>query len=169
MSLLDDLLNHEKSRYRQLWGSGRLVDKFKRTFLMDSVTPQIGSILFCELFGFEHSGIYVGNGQIVELTRNGQIRKTDAPGFIEGTNAIQIYVSCDGEQAISSRSTATRALEMANKSRSYNPVLDNCHQFTTGCITGDFENSINFFWMLETEVEKHLNHSNDITWRRWDR
>ena len=40
----------------------------------DQVQPEIGSVLYCDLaFGYmEHSGIYIGNRQIVHLNEIGR-------------------------------------------------------------------------------------------------
>lgn len=55
---------------------------------------------------------------------------------------------------------------MVGKKRNYNLLLDNCHQFASGCITGDFENNDNFLFMLKHTAKEHLNLD---TWRVWDR
>ncbi|MBV7317341.1 hypothetical protein [Shewanella sp. NIFS-20-20] len=49
--------------------------------------------------------------------------------------------------------------------RKYNMLLDNCHQFSAGCITGNFENSNNFLWMLKDLAEKEYVFK---SWRVWD-
>jgi hypothetical protein len=36
-------------------------------------SPAIGSLVFCQLGPVEHSGIYIGNNQIVQLNGKGQI------------------------------------------------------------------------------------------------
>lgn len=61
---------------------------------------------------------------------------------------------------------AERAREMIGKRRNYNLLFDNCHQFTSGCLTGNFENSDNFLVFLKTTVEKELG-TNE--WRVWER
>jgi hypothetical protein len=48
----------------------------------------------------------------------------------------------------------------------YNLILDNCHQFTSGCLSGNFENAHNFFWMVRDETFKVLGANG---WRVWDR
>ena len=55
---------------------------------------------------------------------------------------------------------------MIDYKRDYNMVLDNCHQFTSGCLTGDFEKGDNALWMLKTRAESALRADN---WRVWDR
>ena len=126
----------------------------------DSVKPKIGSILHCRILYGEHTGIYIGHGQVVELTGSGEVKKiplSEFTGNMIPRNGIVIYVSCDeNEQPLGDTSIAIRAKAMINTKRNYNLVFDNCHQFTCGAITGDFENANNFFWMLEDEIKKHF-------------
>ena len=52
--------------------------------LRDHVQPMPGSVLYCDLWvAVEHSGIYVGNGEIVHLDGSGHIIKTGGTGFLE--------------------------------------------------------------------------------------
>ncbi|NQY88626.1 MAG: hypothetical protein HRT51_12940 [Colwellia sp.] len=133
----------------------------------DSVIPTVGSIVYCELYcGYaEHSGVYVGNDEIVHLNGNGLIEVVSPKGFMANTTAINIYVSCDGSEASGEQYVADNAMQMLGECRNYNIILDNCHQFISGCISSDFENSCSFMWMLKDEANKHLNTN---TWRQWD-
>ena len=144
------------------------VDSFVDNVIRDKVEPEIGSVVYCDLlFGYaEHSGIYVGDGEIVALEKDGSIVARSAMGFIEGTTAISIYVSCHNGHAVGSRAAARRAREMIGRHRDYNVILDNCHQFTAGCLTGNFENSSNFLWMLKEKSQQILRSDE---WRVWDR
>jgi hypothetical protein len=132
-----------------------------------TVKPAIGSILYCDLVmgRAEHSGIYIGNNEIVHLRGTGNIEVVTPSDFIKGTTALSIYVSCCGASAVGSNDVARRARNMIGQSRNYNFIFDNCHQFSAGCLTGNFENSCNFLWMLKEESSKKLD-SND--WRQWD-
>ena len=147
---------------------GSLQKSFVDNVLRDKVLPIEGSIVHCSLFGVEHTGVYVGNGKIVELLGTGVIRKSGPGGFINGTNSVSIYVACDGENPIGSSTVANRARSMVGSSRDYNLVLDNCHQFSCGCISGNFENANNYFWLVESEIAQVLNGGKDITWRVWE-
>lgn len=40
--------------------------------------------------------------------------------------------------------------------------MDNCHQFSSGCITGNTENSDNFFWMLEDTLKRKVGAKNKM-------
>lgn len=133
----------------------------------DSVTPKLGSVVYCDLaFGYmEHSGIYIGNNQIVHLNGDGLIESVSPKEFMEGTTACSIYVSSLGEHSTGSKNSAQRAINMIGRSREYNFLMDNCHQFSAGCLTGDFNDSINFLWMLKHCAGQELNADN---WRYWD-
>lgn len=139
-------------------------------YLREKVKPRVGSVVYCDLAVVaEHSGIYVGKGKVAHLDGSGRIEIVTARQFLNrlgGLNpAVSIYVSCDGNGAIKSSRVAKRAREMVGGERSYNVILDNCHQFTSGCLTGDFGNADNFLWMLKDTAEKKL----DVTtWRVWD-
>lgn len=134
----------------------------------DSVHPRVGSVVYCDLaFGYmEHTGIYVGENRIVHLKGDGIIEVTGPKGFLEGGTGVSIYVSCNDEYAVGSERVAQRALSMVGSARRYNFILDNCHQFTAGCLSGNFENSNNFLWMVKDESKIILGSN---TWRFWDR
>jgi len=132
------------------------------------VTPAIGSVVWCELAGhFEHSGIYIGKNRIIHLDGDGTIVSTSARKFksrLFGLNpAINVYVSTQNGVSVGSRVVAQRAEQMIGQYREYNLLFDNCHQFTAGCLTGDFENSNNFFWLLEMTIEEEYG---SVNWNK---
>lgn len=133
----------------------------------DKVRPVEGSILYCDLaFGYaEHSGVYIGDGRIVHLNGQGKVEVVSPSEFIEGTTAMNIYVSCRNEYAVGCDFTADRARQAIHDKRNYNVLLDNCHQFSAGCITGDFENSSNMLRLLKYECETYFRAN---AWRQWD-
>lgn len=146
---------------------GSLANSLVDNVFRETVEPVVGSILHCSLFGVEHTGVYVGAGEIVELLGTGSIRATSRSGFVDGTNAITVYIACDDELPIGSLAVAERAKRKIGTARDYNLLLDNCHQFTVGCITGNFENPCNYFWMVESEISSTLNAGRSVTWRAW--
>ena len=115
---------------------------------------------------FEHSGIHVGGYKVVSLDGSGEIKEEGTRAFLDGGYNRFIWVSCRGGAAVGKPSAAKRAREMVGQTREYNPVLDNCHQFTSGCLTGDFESADNAFTFLKMTVERVLGADN---WRVWDR
>lgn len=133
----------------------------------DAVTPKIGSIVYCDLaFGFaEHSGIYVGNNDIVHLDANGWIKKVSAEQFMDNTTALSMYVSCIDEDAVGSFAIADRALARVNQKSRYSLLADNCHRFTSSCITGHINNTDSFLWLLKVTAYEALNAD---SWRRWE-
>ena len=148
-----------------------IIESFIDNVLRDKVEPVEGSILYCDLvFGLaEHSGVYIGNNQIVHLDGSGKIEVVSPKQFLGRlngfNNAITIYVSCKGVNAIGSKDIAQRAKSMINSKRKYNLLNDNCHQFTVGCMTNDFENNENFLYLLKNRVNVTLESDN---WRAWD-
>ena len=77
------------------------VDSFIDNCILSCVDePAYGGIVQCELlFGLAaHSGIYVGNGDIVHLDGDGTVIKSKAKGFLDrldGWNsAISVYTDC---------------------------------------------------------------------------
>lgn len=143
-----------------------LIDNYVR----EKTKPVIGSVLYCDLALIaEHSGIYVGKGKIAHLDGSGKIEIVTARQFLKrlgGLNpALSIYVSCNEETAVGSSRVAKLAKAMAGGERSYNVILDNCHQFASGCITGNFDNADNFLWMLKHTAEKEMSAT---SWRVWN-
>ena len=132
--------------------------------------PAIGSVVYCDLaagFG-DHTGIYIGDHEIVHLNGDGWIEKVSPTLFVSrlgGYNtAMNIYVSCRGTSPVGSAEVAKRARMMVGKRRKYSLLFDNCHQFTAGCLTGNYENSCNFMRMVKSQSERHLGSDN---WRTW--
>ncbi|MDP5131961.1 MAG: lecithin retinol acyltransferase family protein [Paraglaciecola sp.] len=138
-----------------------LVDTFR-----DGVTPVSGSIVYCDLaFGYaEHSGIYLVNGRIAHLNGQDLIESVDQEEFLDGITGVSILVSSRDTNAVGNKFVADRARAMLGQRRSYNLILDNCHQFAAGCLTGDFNNANNFLWMLKHEASNKLRVN---TWREW--
>lgn len=149
-------------------------DVFTGNELNNKVIPVRGSILYCSLgLGYaEHSGIYIGGGKIVELNGNGKIIAVNAKQFTGNITTVDntIYVSsaADGSQAIGKNKVADMAQQMLSTTRSYNLLMDNCHQFTAGCVLGNFENPNNFLWLLKEVVEKEMNDGKPVQWVAWD-
>ena len=140
-----------------------VVDSFR-----DAITePVRGSILYTDLlFGtMEHSGIYIGDNKIVELNSDGEVAVVSPQEFISGGTGINIYVSCNDTEPTGCESVAQRAEQMVGTKKDYHLINDNCHIFSTGCITGDFNNNETFLWMLQQNTQEHLGAN---TWRIWD-
>jgi hypothetical protein len=127
-----------------------------------SVKPVKGSVVYCRILGgvAEHSGVYVGKGRIVHLNGNGFVERVSAEKFTQRLDGLSfssdIYVSSRFDKAVGSKQVAKRAVEMIGDYREYNVLCENCHQFVSGCLTGDFENSDCYMWALKQTCKKVL-------------
>lgn len=156
-------------------GGCAVINNFSGSFIDNVIREKIcylppGAVVYCDLLCFEHSGIYVGNDKIVHLDGSGDIELVSPKTFISRlggfNNAISIYASCIGTSPVGSEDVANRALNMVGNYRNYNLVLDNCHQFSAGCLSGEFDNPCNFLWALKHEARNILGSD---TWRIWDK
>lgn len=150
------------------------IDSFFDNVLRENVTPRPGSIVKCDLYKFEHTGIYVGAGKIVELCGDGTVRLASPSEFIHGTNALSIYVACNGTTPIGSTRVSEAAKKLVGKNRNYHILADNCHGLVHQCITegktGDSFATIfsGTFYGLEGAITDFMNDGKPITWRVWD-
>lgn len=149
-----------------------LVESFVDNVIRDKVSsPVLGSVVYCDLAAgqAEHSGIYIGDNRIVHLNGDGSIESVTPKDFMDrlgGLNtAISVYVSCGSGAPVGSSDAAKLAKSMIGRRREYSLVFDNCHQFTAGCLSGDFENACNFFAFLKDEVRNRIG---GHEWRVWD-
>ncbi|WP_205666498.1 lecithin retinol acyltransferase family protein [Acinetobacter sp. WCHA39] len=145
---------------------GYLIDEIK-----GRVQPVRGSVVYCDLTlgnGIaEHTGIYIGNNEIVHLNRHGFIEAVSPKEFLAAwTTGFNIYVSCQGDSAVGCDEAADFAESKIGNTRNYNVFRDNCHQFSAGCLIKDPENYNNFLWFLKDEAKKRLGADN---WRLWDK
>lgn len=126
------------------------------------VTPVAGSVVYYRMLGglAEHSGIYVGDGMVVHLNGFGFVEKVGVDEFIYSMNGVSsnhdVYVSACSGKAVGLEKTAERAEEAVGTFRDYNVVWENCHQFVSGCITGDFENGDNLMGFLKDTCRKEF-------------
>ncbi len=108
--------------------------------LRDKVAPVPGSVLYCDLWvAVEHSGIYVGNGNISNIVVDGfceSIVMLDTARSFTSKSTIgrKIYVSCDGDGAVGDAMVADKANLDVGERAFYGLVFKNCHQFSTRCV-----------------------------------
>lgn len=154
--------------------------KQQETLIEENYEPPPGTVVYCELGPAEHSGIYVGGGKIVQLNAKGNIVSvglstfTDSPATIDDT----ILVPHDGStvvseawkygSAVASSYVADNARDRVGKAREYNLILDNCHQFCSGCITKKYDNGDKFLWMLKLTVQHEVNYGDPVLWFAWN-
>ncbi|MCD9499336.1 MULTISPECIES: lecithin retinol acyltransferase family protein [Photobacterium] len=132
------------------------------------IKPIEGSIVYCDLFlGYaEHSGIYIGNDQIVHKNRYGIIEHISSKDFIENTTAISIYVSSYKGSASGSIFSAWRAESQIGIHDEYSFYHYNCHQFCSYCLSGDYDNYDISLMQLKFNSRNYI----DIDdWLVWDR
>ncbi|MEH7179142.1 hypothetical protein [Neobacillus vireti] len=122
-----------------------------------------GAIVWCDLLlgSAEHSGIYVGNNKIVELTGDGVVREVGFEQFVSiGESLVRtgftVYALCNKEGVLADPKIAERALDKRDDPRGYNLFTKNCHQFTAGCITGNFTNKTLTFEQLKWVTALHF-------------
>ncbi len=141
------------------------------------VRPRPGSILHCSLaIAVEHSGIFVARDKIVEVENddgNKNIRRVDADDFLNShlvRTGVCIYVACDKKTGavLGTRSVADNAKYAVGREGAYRLLFDNCHMFTSSCITGNHKNSDNLFLFLENTIRRKLNRGRAITWKVWN-
>ncbi|MGE7604680.1 lecithin retinol acyltransferase family protein [Peribacillus sp. NPDC097675] len=138
----------------------------------NSNEPSYGSPIYTDI-GFSasgHSGIYVGNNRVIALNGMGDISEVTLLDFVSHPTTLyqHIYVPYykhSLESAIGFAIAGARAKDILGEKRDYNVLMDNCHQFCSGCLTGDFENADNALWMLKHTVEKE--HGEPISWQKW--
>ena len=146
------------------------VESFIDNVVREKVKPKKGSIVYCDLaFGYaEHSGIYIGDNKIVQLNGNGKIEAVSPKSFINRldgfSTAISIYVSCNDTNPVGNKKVAKRAEEMIGKTVDYHLFENNCHQFSAGCLTGDFNNSSNYLTLLKDKCKAELKANNWLVW-----
>lgn len=115
----------------------------------------------------EHSGIYIGDGQIIHYNKHGIVERVSRDEFIEGTTAVSIYVGCVGTRPVGSPDAAknAKALEQSQRTEDYNVVLNNCNQFCELCVTGK-PSTATFLKFLKWTCESRMGVD---SWRVWER
>jgi hypothetical protein len=119
-------------------------------------SPKVGSIVYCNLgLACEHTGIYVGNNQIVHLNGNGMVELVSPKEFcnrLQGLNPVfTIFCMIDDCGSVPDDvDCAKRAMTMVGKKKQYSLVSNNCHNFTAYCMTGKdcFCNSFSELYLL---------------------
>lgn len=106
----------------------------------EKVRPLPGSVLYCDLWlAVEHSGIYVGDGQISNIEVDGLAQSTVracGPESFTSKSSLgrKIYVSCNGDGAVGNDSVARGAAKHLGERAFYGLLIKNCHQFSTRCV-----------------------------------
>jgi uncharacterized protein with von Willebrand factor type A (vWA) domain len=106
----------------------------------DPVTPVPGSVLYADLWvAVEHSGIYVGDGDIANIEVEGfadsAVRRCGPQSFVSKSMVgRKIYVSCNSRGAVGHGKVAAAAERHVGERSFYGLVFKNCHQFSEKCV-----------------------------------
>lgn len=106
----------------------------------EPVTPVPGSVLYADMWvAVEHSGIYVGDGQIsnieVEGFAEGAVRRCGPSSFVSKSKlGKKIYVSSNSQGAVGNGDVAAGADKHVGERSFYGLVIKNCHQFSEKCV-----------------------------------
>ena len=140
----------------------------------DVVKPRPGSVVKVDLFGGpDHTGIYIGNDEIVEVANIdgvATVRIVSAEEFIEGDDFCSrvgtfIYVACKRDRngnciAMGSKDIADRARAAVGRTSEYSMLFNNCHMFTQYCITGKRHGLGPYLFHVEMALDnKFIDHS----------
>jgi cell wall-associated NlpC family hydrolase len=134
-----------------------------------SVKPKVGSLLAVGLgFGMiEHTGIYVGDGYVIEQHGDDTLKKATLQEFIDGGGEfyarglnINIQIACDSRgKPLAKKKVAKQALKLYNdyerREKEYSIVFNNCHQFCWECIAPKSNERLVMFSSLEESMAKH--------------
>ncbi len=97
-----------------------------------------GALMVCEIFHlFEHTGIYIGDGQIVELQGTGLVRSVSTGRFMHNRSGEELLVACDSRgKPFGDTAAAERAVSQIFTFQTYDLINNNCHRFCGHCLTG---------------------------------
>lgn len=176
----------------KLAGAGlKPIRYFIDSHFRDHVTPVAGSVVYSDLyFAVEHSGIYLGDGQISNivvdnlLAGDSTVRISDPSDFTEKSKlGKKIYVSCDKHGAVGDFDVSNFAERQVGERSYYGLVFSNCHTFSTKCVNVSPKNPSFFIKLfntfgqfLGTDSEPTLarlkttakNNLGATKWRLWD-
>lgn len=110
--------------------------------------PPVGSVVYRNMKLVEHSGVYIGDGLFAYKNKEGEVVAEELIGFL-GSSASNLFVSVGRTgKPLGLPSIANRAKEAVGTRSNhgtysscdngrYDLVLNNCHIFTSYCITGE--------------------------------
>lgn len=133
---------------------------------------EAGAILMCSLAlgAAEHTGIYLGDGKVAELKGTGEIRSISLEEFISSTDVrtgrYAYAASKVNGDILISKEAEINAKNSLYEYWDYSLLTNNCHKFTAGCITGDFDNIYVAFTLLEQLINFSLGNMLGVRWRK---
>ncbi|MFC4654479.1 MULTISPECIES: hypothetical protein [Rheinheimera] len=119
----------------------------KRNLAAFIATVPPGAVVCCEIYHlFEHSGIYVGDGQVIELAGSGLVRALSLQRFLDQRSGEELHLATEPSgKIIGSAAAAERALVQVYSYQSYDLLRNNCHRFTYACVSGQSLPVTSFF------------------------
>jgi hypothetical protein len=154
------------------------------SFFKDDVRLVPGAIVAVSLaFVLEHTGIYIGEGEFIELYGDGSINKVNKKEFIEGAyrnndfplrTGMNVYVATLSGEPIVVRQAKERAMKLYDEVKQipYSVLANNCHMFTGFCVFGkDFQQNYGcrFFTNLTTNLILEFGSVGTPEYEEWKR
>ena len=137
------------------------------------IYPPEGSVVFRNMYMVEHSGIYVGGGRFVSKNNSGLVVEQTLDTYLGSASKLFVSAGDDlkplGRREISNRAKAavgTRSNHSINASKNhgaYGFILNNCHIFTSYCITGERNDDTGLSNLKPTAKQ----HTHFTKWIRW--
>ena len=125
-------------------------------------------LMFVQLCVMAQTHLYRGNS-----TYSGNIICTSPKTFIERKNgsnfAFNIYYAAKRKNSpLGNAEIAQRAQAKVGRHQTYSVWTDNCHGFTLGCITGNFDQHHNYrLGEIANAISEYYG-TDDWEWRAWD-
>ena len=131
------------------------------------ISPQIGSIVCCHVYGvIEHTGIWLENDIIAELHGSGLIRAVSVRRFLAGRSGENIYIASNtAHEALANTQAVSRATKCLFSYRDYDLFNNNCHRFVWYCLTGD-DQPIYHFSHFNEQLSEYF--KTPVFWDRLD-
>lgn len=123
-----------------------------------SIQPEVGAIVCCGLGGvLDHTGIYIGENTIVELSGSGLVKAVSMQRFLAERSGKHIYVACDSNaEPLISDLAAQKASEQIFNYYEYDVIKNNCHRFIWQCFQQD-KSELTTFKSLSQNLAKYYN------------
>ncbi|GLP97933.1 lecithin retinol acyltransferase family protein [Paraferrimonas sedimenticola] len=106
---------------------------------LSTVSLVPGSVVACHVYGVvEHTGIYLGEGQIAELHGSGLVRSVSFKRFLKERTGERVFVCADRshQPLVLSDQAVMRAASRLYTYQDYQLFDNNCHRFVYWCLTG---------------------------------
>lgn len=104
-----------------------------------TVHPQVGAIVSCGIGGvLDHTGIWIGDDTIVELSGSGLVKAISSKRFLHGRSGKKIFIACDSiGTPLVNLNAAYSASQQIFQYKKYDIVNNNCHEFIWQCFQQD--------------------------------